>query len=125
MTKSYTKHMVLYEHLNRHGSLFGGVLMSWMDIAAAIHAGEIMQMNCVTVRVDELIFKVPVKLGDIVTFECVEVSRGRTSLTVGIKVTKTNLTEKDVEVATSNFKFVAVDQDGKPSDKWNTNIHTS
>ena len=116
---SYTKHMVLYEHLNRHGSLFGGILMSWMDIAAAIHAGETMNMNCVTVRVDELIFKVPVRLGDIVTFECSEHSRGRTSLTVFIRVTKSNLTEKDVEVATSNFKFVAVDEEGKPSDLWN------
>lgn len=110
--------MVLSEHLNRHGSLFGGQMMAWMDIAAAIHAAEIMRMNCVTVKASEIIFKTPVHLGDIVTFECYEMARGNTSLTVGITVTKTNLEERDVEVASSNFKFVAIDENGKASNKW-------
>lgn len=117
--KTYTKQMVLSEHLNRHGSLFGGQMMAWMDIASAIHAAEIMQMNCVTVKADEIVFKTPVSLGDIVTFECCEVERGITSLTVGIKVTKSNLQDKDIDVASSKFKFVAVDDNGRPSDEWN------
>lgn len=116
---THTKQMVLSEHLNRHGNLFGGQMMAWMDIASAIHAAEIMNMNCVTVKADEIIFKVPVILGDIVTFECYEVERGNTSLTVGIKVTKSNLEEKNIEVASSKFKFVAVDKNGKPSSEWN------
>lgn len=119
--KTYTKQMVLAEHLNRHGNLFGGQMMAWMDIASAIHAAEIMRMNCVTVKANEIIFKVPVGLGDIVTFECTELCRGNTSLTVHIHVTKTNLKERDVEVASSDFKFVAVDENGKPSSTWNDN----
>ena len=93
--------------------------MAWMDIAAAIHSAELMKMNCVTVKADEIIFKVPVELGDIVTFECDELKRGNTSLAVSIVVTKSNLIETNVEVATSIFTFVAVDENGKPSSKWN------
>ena len=117
--KTYTKQMVLSEHLNRHGNLFGGQMMAWMDIASAIHAAEIMNMNCVTVKADEIIFKVPVILGDIVTFECSEFERGNTSLTVSINVTKSNLQDKNVEVASSKFKFVAIDENGRPSSEWN------
>lgn len=110
--------MVLSEHLNRHGSLFGGQMMAWMDIASAIHAAEIMNSNCVTVLADQILFKTPVYLGDIVTFECVEIARGITSLTVGITVYKSNLNIKNVEVASSSFKFVAIDDNGK-SKNWN------
>lgn len=117
--KSQTKQMVLNEHLNRHGSLFGGQMMAWMDLAAAIHAAETMNMNCVTVKVNEIVFKVPAHLGDIVTFDCWEVARGSTSLTIGIRASKSNLKEKDVEIATSEFKFVAIGDDGKPSNLWN------
>lgn len=116
--KTYTTQMVLSENLNRHGSLFGGHLMAWMDLAAAIHAGRTMKRNCVTILVTDLLFKVPSHLGDIITFECYEIARGRASLTVGIKVTKSNLEVEDVEIASSSFKFVAVDENGK-SVVWN------
>ena len=119
MRKTYTKQMVLSEHLNRHGNLFGGQMMSWMDIASAIHAAKTMNMNCVTVKVSEILFKVLVTLGDIVTFECSELNRGNTSLTIHIIATKNNLEEKDVEVATADFTFVAIDKEGQPSNEWN------
>lgn len=111
--------MVLNAHLNRHGNLFGGQMMAWMDIAAAIHCGEVMQMNCVTVKADEIVFKTPVKLGDILTFEVQEIKRGTTSMTVYVHVTKTNLEERDIEVASSHFTFVAIDENGKASSAWN------
>ena len=117
--KTYSKQMVLSSDLNRHGTLFGGRLMSWMDISAAMHAAEIMNMNCVTVKANEIVFKAPAHLGDIITFEAWELERGTTSLTVGIRVTKSNLKERDVEIATSSFKFVAIGEDGRPSSKWN------
>jgi acyl-CoA thioesterase YciA len=117
--KTHSKQMVLSGDLNRHGTLFGGQMMAWMDIAAAMHAAEIMNMNCVTVLANAIVFKAPAILGDICTFECWELERGSTSLTVGIKVTKSNLKEKNVEIATSSFKFVAIGDDGKPSSSWN------
>ena len=121
LIKTETKQMVLAEHLNRRGNLFGGQMMAWMDIAAAMHCFEVMQMDCVTVLADQILFKVPVSLGDIVKFECVEHSRGRSSLTVSIVVTKSNLKDKNVEVASSNFKFVAIDENGIPTNEWNSN----
>lgn len=108
----------MYEHLNRRGKLFGGQLMAWMDIASAICAGDIMNMDCVTVSVDRIEFLVPVELGDILSFDCNELSRGRTSITIEVKVSKRDGTC----VAKSNFKFVAIGKDGRPSAEWNTSI---
>jgi acyl-CoA hydrolase len=117
--KSFSDQMVLSGDLNRHGTLFGGRMMAWMDIHAAIFSSKVMNMNCVTVKVSEIIFKQPAHLGDIITFEAWEIERGTTSLTVGIKATKSNLNVRDVEIATSSFKFVAIGADGKPSNAWN------
>ena len=112
--KTVTKQMVMHEHLNRRGKLFGGQMMAWMDIASAIAANDVMQMDCVTVVADRIEFLVPVELGDILTFNCEEIHRGRTSITIGIEVLK----DKQI-VAKSSFKFVAIDENGRPSAKWN------
>lgn len=117
--KSVTKQLVMHEHLNRRGNLFGGQMMSWMDVAAAIHAYEITNMACVTVAVDRIEFLLPVNIGDLVTFAVTEEERGTTSITMDVVVYKSNLREKMVEVARSNFKFVALDEDGNPSSEWN------
>lgn len=117
--KSVTKQLVMSEHLNTRGTLFGGTMMSWMDVAAAIHAYEVTNMQCVTVAVDRIEFLIPVELGDLVTFEVEEEERGKTSITMNVVAYKSNLEDKMVEVATSNFKFVAVDEEGNPSSKWN------
>lgn len=117
--KSVTKQLVMHEHLNRRGDLFGGQMMSWMDIAAAIHAYEVTNMQCVTVAVDRIEFLKPVSLGDLVTFEVTEKTRGMTSITLDVKVYKSNLKDKMIEVARSNFKFVAIDDEGNPSSRWN------
>lgn len=117
--KSVTKQLVMHEHLNRRGDLFGGQMMSWMDIAAAIHAYEVTNMQCVTVAVDRIEFLLPVTLGDLVTFEVTEKERGTTSITLKVIAYKSNLKDKMIEVARSNFKFVAIDDEGRPSSKWN------
>jgi acyl-CoA hydrolase len=117
--KTVTKQMVMHEHLNRRGFLFGGQMMSWMDIASAICASDIMKMDCVTVCCDRIEFLVPVELGDILTFEAEEAKRGRTSITIKVQVSRDDKGTKQI-VAQSNFKFVAVDDNGIPSDTWNT-----
>ena len=117
--KTVTKQLVMYEHLNRHGNLFGGQLMSWMDMAAAIHATEVTNTQCVTVSVDKIEFLKPIALGDLVTFHVIEKERGTTSITLNVIVYRSNLEEKMIEVAKSNFKFVAIDDEGKPDSTWN------
>ena len=117
--KSITKQLVMHEHLNRRGDLFGGQLMSWMDIATAIYAYEITNMECVTVAVDRIEFIKPISLGDLVTFEVTEKERGITSITLNVIVYRSDLKDKMIEVARSNFKFVALDEEGRPSSRWN------
>jgi acyl-CoA hydrolase len=112
--KTITKQMVMHKDLNRRGTLFGGQMMAWMDTASAIAAFDVMNMDCVTVAVDRIEFLVPVELGDILTFNCKEKTRGRTSITISVEVLKA-----DKLVAKSNFKFVAIDDRGRPSDAWN------
>ncbi len=113
--QTITKQMVMNEHLNRRGTLFGGQMMAWMDIASAICAADIVKMDCVTVSVDRIEFLVPVESGDILTFNCEETSRGTTSIIISVEVLKA-----DQLVAKSNFKFVAIDEERRPSDAWNT-----
>jgi len=97
-------------------------MIAWMDVAAAIYAAEIMNMNSVTIAVDRVEFLEPVSLGDIVTFEVAEKTRGRTSLTLHVVAYKSNVKEETVEVARSNFKYVAIDDNGRPSDEWNERV---
>ena len=65
--ETITKQMVMHEHLNRRGKLFGGKMMAWMDVASAICASDILNMDCVTVVANRIEFLVPVELGDILT----------------------------------------------------------
>lgn len=66
VSRVVTTHLVLPEDTNALGTIFGGTLMAWMDIAAAICAMRHCHHPCVTIFVDDLLFKAPVKLGHIV-----------------------------------------------------------
>lgn len=101
---------------NPSGDIFGGWVLSQMDIAAGICAGLRAQSRVVTVAVDGMSFIRPVKVGDILGVYT-EVDRvGRTSIDVHIEAwvrrDRIGLREK---VTQATFKFVAVDDDGKPT----------
>jgi acyl-CoA thioesterase YciA len=100
---------------NPSGDIFGGWVLSQMDIAAGICAGQRAQSRVVTVSVDRMSFIQPVKVGDILGIYT-EVDRvGRTSIDVHIEAwvrrDRIGLREKVTE---ATFKFVAVDDAGKP-----------
>jgi acyl-CoA thioesterase YciA len=71
---------------NANGDIFGGWLMSQMDIGGAIMAKEIAQGRVVTVRVDGMTFLRPVAVGDVVCCYARCVKRGNTSVTINIEV---------------------------------------
>lgn len=104
---------------NANGDIFGGWIMSQMDIAGAILAKEVAQGRTVTVAVDGMRFLHPVKIGDIVC--CYgEVQRiGNTSVTLKLEVwvkpvlRETETPETRFKVTEANFTFVAVDDDGR------------
>lgn len=107
--------LVLPNDTNRMGTLLGGRLMHWIDIAAAIAASRHTNRLCVTASVDELHFHHPVRQGEVVVLQ-VSVNRVfKTSMEVGVRVTKENtLTGERKHTNTAYLTFVAVDAQGKP-----------
>lgn len=107
--------MVLPTDTNRLGNLLGGQLMQWIDIAAAIAASRHTNRVCVTASVDELNFHHPILQGDVVTLQASVNRVFRTSLEIGVRVTKENLlTGQKVYTNTAYLTFVAIDEQGKP-----------
>jgi len=107
--------LVLPNHTNQLGTLFGGQLMFWIDICASLSAGKHNKRTCVTASVDRVDFHHPVKLGDAVTLVSSVNRVFNTSLEVGVKVFAQNFKEGIAEHTNSAYlTFVTVDSDGKP-----------
>ncbi|MBC7650496.1 MAG: acyl-CoA thioesterase [Deinococcales bacterium] len=107
--------LVLPNDTNTFGNLMGGRLMYWMDIAAAIAAAKHCNSPCMTASVDNLSFKNPIKLGNIVHIEA-KVSRAfTTSMEIHLKVWgEDSLHQYVYESNEAYFTFVALDPNGKP-----------
>ena len=71
---------------NIHDTIFGGVILSYMDLAGAVQARKEGCERCVTIAMKEVIFKLPVFVGDVVSFYTETKSIGRTSITVTVHV---------------------------------------
>jgi len=107
--------IVLPNDTNTFGNLMGGRLMYWMDIAAGISAGKHCNAPSMTASVDNLSFKNPIKLGNVVHIEA-QVSRAfTTSMEIHIKVWGEDLLHQyKYESNEAYFTFVALDPTGKP-----------
>lgn len=108
--------MVLPQHTNALDSIFGGVIVSWVDIAAAIAATRHCGMPVVTASIDALNFVAPVYKGWIVNLKASVNYVGKTSMEVGVRVDAENPIQKKVfHTASAYLTFVALDQNGKPA----------
>ncbi len=100
---------------NPSGDIFGGWVMSQMDIGGGICAGERAKSRVVTAAVDSMSFIEPVHVGDVL---CVytEIERiGRTSISVHIEAwARRNRHQEKVRVTQGTYIFVALDEEGKP-----------
>jgi acyl-CoA hydrolase len=107
--------IVLPNDTNTFGNLMGGRLMYWMDIAGAIAAGKHCNAPCMTASVDNLSFKNPIKIGNIVHIEA-QVSRAfKTSMEVHMRVWGEDILHQyKYESNEAYFTFVALDPNGKP-----------
>lgn len=101
---------------NRHGSIFGGVILSHVDLAGAIEARKSCgPLNFVTVALDRVVFHKPVFVGDVVSLYAETVKVGRTSVIVRVIVEAMRMeTEGVVRVTEADVVYVAVDKDWKP-----------
>ena len=103
---------------NPNGDIFGGWIMSEMDIAAGMFAKQIAGGRVTTVCVDAITFLRPVKVGDTVTCYGRLGRVGRTSMKILIEVWTAGALEKIEEeqcVTEAEFTFVAIDEHGRPT----------
>lgn len=101
---------------NRHGTVFGGIILSHIDLAGAIEARKSCgKLNFVTVALDHVVFHKPVFLGDVVSFYTETLKVGRTSVATRVVVEAQRAeTGKAVRVTEANVVYVAVDKNWKP-----------
>ncbi len=100
---------------NQYHNLFGGVLLASIDEAAAIFAKiKTGEEICVTKKFGEVLFNKPVPLGSIIYVYCEIVKQGTTSITIKATVKYTKDFEEQIDVASCELVFVALDSEGKP-----------
>jgi acyl-CoA thioesterase YciA len=115
--KLITSKICMGKDIGIHGNLFGGILMAWIDEAAAAFASEYCHTpNMVTVKVGELLFRKPVKAGNHLRIYGDVSNLGNTSITLSIEVRKYGLySGEESMVCTTSITFVRIDDDGTPT----------
>lgn len=107
--------LVLPNDTNTLNNLMGGRLMHWMDIVSAIAGQKHSNSTVVTASVDNISFRSPIQLGNVVTLRAKVTRAFNSSIEIRIDVEAENIPEgKKVASNTAYFTFVAVDKEGKP-----------
>ncbi len=114
--------MAMPADTNPAGDIFGGWVLSQMDVAAGIRAGQRAQSRVVTVSIDAMSFIRPVKVGDILGVYTHVTRVGRTSIDVRVEawVRRGRIGIRE-RVTEGTFRFVAVDDEGTPTPVPNLN----
>ena len=101
---------------NAHGTIFGGVILSYIDQAAAVEAKRHGASFVVTVAMREVVFHEPVYVGDLVSFYTRLVKIGNTSITIGVEVfaQRGDVPDRSVKVTGAEVTFVNLDKNRHP-----------
>ena len=101
---------------NPSGDIFGGWLMSQMDIAGGFYARQLTKSRVVTVAVEAMTFHLPVFVGDEVSCYCETERLGRTSVAVQVEtwVRRDKLSDDSIKVTEAVFTYVAIDDERNP-----------
>ena len=101
---------------NVYGDIFGGWLLSQMDLGGSVLAHRIAGMRTTTVAIDSMVFLKPVKIGDRVACYAKVIHQGRTSIGMQIQVWAVRMHDGSLHHVThGKFTFVAIDQEGRPT----------
>jgi acyl-CoA hydrolase len=107
---------VLPQHANALGSVFGGQIMAWIDLCAAICAQRHSGRMAVTAFVDDMKFEQPVRVGEVVRLESRVTATFRTSMEIEVVVEGEDATTgRRWPCVDARLTFVAIDQDRKPT----------
>jgi acyl-CoA thioesterase YciA len=108
--------MMMPRDTNAHGTIFGGVILSYIDQAGGVEARKQCHDRFVTVAMDGVVFKEPVFVGDVLSFRTRLLSVGRTSIKVEVAVDAQRFDDPSniVPVTEATLVFVAVDDNRRP-----------
>jgi acyl-CoA hydrolase len=110
-----TSEMMLPQNANVLGHVFGGVVLSLVDRTAAVAAFRHARLPVVTVSVDRVDFREPIRVGDLIVLKASVNFVGRTSMEVGIRIDAEDLLTGNRRHTNSCYlTFVAVDASGRP-----------
>ncbi len=111
-----TRYLVMPSQTNPYGSVFGGIIMSWIDMVASMAARRHCKKEVVTASIDSMSFRHPAFAGDQVVLKACVNYVGKTSMEVGVLVMTENPdTSECIRTTTAHLTFVALDKDKKPS----------
>jgi acyl-CoA hydrolase len=114
---THHEHLVRPQHTNAHGTLFGGEVMAWVDIAAAVAAMRHCEKPVVTASIDALHFLAPIHLGWIVCLDASVNFTSKTSCEIGVRVTSYSpITKERHHTASAYLTFVAIDSNNRPAE---------
>src|SRR5688572_8591922 len=114
-TQHETSELMMPQHANNLGHVFGGVILSMMDRTSAVSAIRHARSSCVTVSVDRVDFREPIHLGELVVMKASVNFAGRTSMEVGVRVEAEDLiTGVRRHTNSCYLTFVAIDAAGRP-----------
>jgi acyl-CoA thioesterase YciA len=100
---------------NANGDIFGGWLLSQMDVGGGIFASKVARSRTVTVAIEAMNFRKPVYVGDLVSVHATLVRIGRTSVTVRLEAWVLRRKEmRSILVTDGNFTYVSIDDHGHP-----------
>lgn len=110
------REMVMPNHTNPQNTVFGGTVMSWIDVAAAMVAARHCGRPVVTAHISDIDFIAPIKMGYHVLIQASLNYVGKTSMIVGVKVTSENPYTGECRTTTKAYlTFVALDDLGRPT----------
>lgn len=104
-----------HRDINSNGHIFGGWVLSQMDIAGGIIAGNLCQGPCAIVAIEAMEFIAPILVRDVISIYGKVVRRGRTSMAIKLEVVATrDRGASEVKVTEGLFTFVALDENHRP-----------
>jgi len=110
------RYLLMPDQANPYGTAFGGAIVAWIDMVASMAAQRHCGKEVVTASIDSLNFKEPINIGDHVVLKASVNYVGRTSMEVGVQVSREDpYTGQKITATTAHLTFVALDKDKKPS----------
>src|SRR5512136_2380900 len=110
-----TRYLVMPQQANPQGTAFGGAIVSWIDMVAAMAAQRHCGTEVVTAGIDSLIFRHPIRIGDQVVLRAAVNYVSRSSMEVGVQVIRDDpYSGRQVLATTAHLTLVALDENQRP-----------